>query len=138
MSKTFLVNIADREDITRDDGTGHWHAPGHGKVSMKRLKSIQGTSRYLGRSADDVEGAPWAYYNEFKAGSVIGLHQHDAGRVEFVIEGKIEWHEPGQPARIYGPGTLSHVEANTPYGYTVLEDAKILIVFDAPPRMGSM
>ena len=56
-------------------------------------------------------------------------------RTEYVIEGKIEWREPGQEPKIYGAGTLTYVEAGTIYGYTVLEDAKILILFDKSPGM---
>ena len=53
----------------------------------------------------------------------------------FLIEGEIEWREPGKPPRTYGAGTLSYVEAGTIYGYTVIQDAKILIQFDRSPGM---
>jgi uncharacterized cupin superfamily protein len=58
-----------------------------------------------------------------------------ANRVEFLIEGEIEWRERGKDPVVYGPGTLTYVEAGTVYGYTVLKDAVILILFDGSPGM---
>ena len=55
--------------------------------------------------------------------------------MEFLIEGQIEWRERGKPPMVYGAGTLTYVEAGTFYGYTVLKDATILILFEHPPGM---
>ena len=52
-----------------------------------------------------------------------------------MLDGKIEWREPGKEPQIYGAGTLTYVEAGTIYGYRVLEDARILILFDKSPGM---
>ena len=41
----------------------------------------------------------------------------------------------GRESQVYGAGTLTYVEAGTVYGYEVLEDAKILILFDRSPGM---
>ena len=52
------------------------------------------------------------------------VNVNDRPDIEAIIE------RPG-----HGAGTLTYVEAGTVYGYTVLEDATILIVFDARPMV---
>ena len=68
-------------------------------------------------------------------GDVTPEHSHAANRIEFLLEGRIEWRERGKPPVEYGAGTLTYVEAGTVYGYEVLEDARILIIFEQPPGM---
>jgi hypothetical protein len=95
-------------------------------------------TRFLGRADDnalDPEQPPFVYYIKRPKGDVTPDHSHKANRVEFVIEGSIEWRERGKAPVVYGANTLTYVEAGTVYGYTVLEDATILIVFDAPPSV---
>ncbi len=96
------------------------------------------STRFLGLPSEDFVAPtrpPFAYYIERPKGDVTPDHCHNAGRTEYVIEGVIEWREPGQEPRVYGAGTLTYVEAGTVYGYSVLEDAKILILFDRSPGM---
>lgn len=95
-------------------------------------------TRYLGRPDDDPvspQRPPYAFHIRRPKGDVTPPHSHTANRIEFVIEGRIEWRERGMPPVEYGAGTLSYVEAGTVYGYEVLEDATILIVFESPPGM---
>jgi hypothetical protein len=95
------------------------------------------STHYLGRPDDDAldpQMPPYAYFIHRPTGDVTPDHSHRANRCEFVVEGKIEWRERGKEPKVYGAGTLTYVEANTVYGYTVLEDAKILIIFDGPPN----
>jgi hypothetical protein len=96
------------------------------------------STRFLGRPDDDPTSPvrpPFAYYNRRPAGDVTREHSHVANRVEFLIDGEIEWRERGKDPVVYGPGTLTYVEAGTVYGYTVLKDATILILFDGSPGM---
>jgi quercetin dioxygenase-like cupin family protein len=64
---------------------------------------------------------------------VTPVHSHKANRIEYVLQGKIEWRQRGKEPVVYGAGTMTYVEAGTTYGYTVLEDAEILIIFDDRP-----
>lgn len=96
------------------------------------------STHFLGWPDDDAVAPtrpPFAYLIRRPAGDVTPEHRHVANRIEYVIEGSIEWRERGKQPVVYGAGTLTWVEAGTSYGYRVLEDAKILIVFDAPPGM---
>jgi quercetin dioxygenase-like cupin family protein len=96
------------------------------------------TTRFLGPEGEDFvspQKPPFAYFIERPKGDVTADHSHNANRLEFVVEGKIEWREKGLPPVVYGPGTLTYVEAGTIYGYSVLEDARILIVFEKSPGM---
>ncbi len=122
-----VVNINDRQDIE-----AIIERPGSGKVAGDERKN----TRYLGLPDDnplDPQQPPYVFYIRRPAGDVTPVHSHRANRVEFVIEGRIEWREPGKAPVEYGAGTLTYVEAGTVYGYTVLEDATILIVFDDRP-----
>ena len=96
------------------------------------------STRFLGLPGEDFENPekpPFAYHIRRPKGDVTADHRHAAGRTEYLIEGAIEWREVGKPPVVYGAGTLTYVEAGTIYGYTVLEDASILILFDQPPGM---
>ena len=91
------------------------------------------STRYLGLPDDnplDPQMAPFAFYIRRPAGDVTPEHSHQANRIEFVIAGRIEWRERGKDPVEYGAGTFTYVEADTVYGYTVIEDATILIVFE--------
>lgn len=128
MAESFLVNVQDRADINKPDPDGKRYVPGVGEIA--HIPTQTGTTtRFLGR---EVEG-PWVYYKEQKKGDVVPFHRHAQNRTEFLIDGSIEWRERGKEPRVYGPGTLSYVEAGVLYGYEVLEDARILIIFDGPP-----
>ena len=123
-----VVNLEDRPDVeSRIDRSRVPDAPKGRK-----------TTRFLGPEGEDFvspKRPPYAYFIERPEGDVTPDHAHNANRLEFVVEGRIEWRERGKPPLEYGPGTLTYVEAGTVYGYTVLEDARILIVFEKPPGM---
>lgn len=125
---SLIVNVADRANLAKPDESGVRKVPGVGE-NVKVMDRARGTTRFLG---DETSG-PWVYYSERPAGDEIPLHKHRANRTEFLIEGEIEWVEPGKDPVVYGAGTLSYVEAGTVYGYTVRRDARILIHFEDPP-----
>lgn len=123
-----VVNVADRPDLE-----AKIDRPGSGTSGGARK-----TTRFLGLPGQDFVNPnqpPYAYYIERPKGDVTPNHRHDANRIEFVVEGVIEWREPGRKPVVYGAGTLTYVEAGTIYGYEVLEDARILIVFEQSPGM---
>jgi quercetin dioxygenase-like cupin family protein len=124
-----VVNVKDLIDIE-----AMIERPGTGKVPGTDRKS----TRFLGLPDDNPlnpQQAPFVFYIKRPAGDVTPVHSHKANRIEFVIEGAIEWRERGKEAVRYGAGTLTYVEAGTVYGYTVLEDATILIIFDDRPHV---
>ncbi|MDE8654503.1 cupin domain-containing protein [Novosphingobium album (ex Liu et al. 2023)] len=131
MSETFLVNEQDRPNLNQDGPDGKRHIPG--VANAPRVLSQPNTiTKFLGRLDGEGEG-PWVFYKVQKKGDVVPFHRHSANRTEFVIEGTIEWREKGKQPSVYGAGTLSYVEAGVLYGYEVLEDARILIIFDKAP-----
>lgn len=123
-----VIRLGDRpnveERIERAGGSG---TSGAGK-----------TTRFLGPEGEDFVNPlkpPFAYFIERPKGDITPDHSHNANRLEFVVGGEIEWREQGAEPVVYGAGTLTYVEAGTVYGYTVLEDARILIVFEKSPGM---
>jgi hypothetical protein len=129
---TFLVNIKDRSDISKTVVEGVRNMPGIPNAPV--IKTSHGVTRFLGREDGDKEG-PWVYYSERPKGDLIPLHKHASNRIEFLISGVIEWFEPGSPPRRYEAGTMSYVETGVAYGYRVIEDATILLIFDGAPGM---
>ena len=122
-----VVNIKDRPNVE-----SKIERPGGAARAGRK------STRFLGLPDQDFvhpTKPPYAYFIERPAGDVTPDHAHDANRTEFVVEGRIEWRERGKPPVEYGAGTLTWVEAGTVYGYTVLEDAKILILFERSPGM---
>ena len=122
-----VVNVNDLADIEATI-----ERPGLGAVPGTDQKQ----TRYLGLPTDnplDPQMPPFVYHIRRPAGDVTPVHSHRANRIEFVIDGKIEWREQGKDPVVYGAGTLTYVEAGTTYGYTVLEDATILIIFEDRP-----
>jgi len=124
-----VVNVNERPDIE-----AMINRPGSGAVAGTERKR----THFLGQPDDnpiDPQKPPFAFYIKRPVGDVTPDHSHLANRVEFVIEGKIEWRERGKEPVEYGAGTLTYVEAGTVYGYTVLEDATILIIFEGVPSV---
>jgi quercetin dioxygenase-like cupin family protein len=124
-----VVNVEDLPDIE-----AMIERPGTGKVAGTDRKS----TRFLGLPGVnplDPQRAPYVFYIKRPAGDVTPAHSHQANRIEFVIEGAIEWRQRGKEPVRYGAGTLTYVQAGTVYGYTVLEDATILIVFEDRPSV---
>src|SRR5688572_11225668 len=124
-----VVNVNDLPDIEATI-----ERPGLGAVPGTDRKQ----TRYLGLPGDnplDPQKPPFVYHIRRPAGDVTPVHSHRANRIEFVIDGKIEWREKGKDPVVYGAGTLTYVEAGTTYGYTVLEDATILIIFETRPHV---
>lgn len=91
-----------------------------------------GKSRWLG--LDEEEG-PWVYVNYFPKGYVAKPHFHAANRTEILVQGKILWQVPGEEPVEYEAPTFSYVKARTVYGFEVLEDAEIYVIFDEAPAI---
>jgi hypothetical protein len=111
------------EPVLRADGRKY--VPGLGLIKA----STKGRTKFLG----DEETGPWIYVLDRPAGDVIPRHQHTSDRVEFLVEGEIEWREDDGSVTTYGPGTVSFVTKGTAYEYTVMQDSRILLWFAERP-----
>lgn len=89
-----------------------------------------GRSRWLG--LDEEEG-PWVYINYFPKGYIAKPHFHAANRTELLMKGAILWQEPGKKPRRYDAPAFSYVLARNVYGFEVLEDSEIYVIFDTRP-----
>jgi hypothetical protein len=125
---SLVVNVTDRADLHSAELEGTT-IPGVGIAAPARRSTALGTTRFMG----DPESGPWVYFLEKPTGTEIPMHRHKANRIEFVLEGSILWKEKGEEPKEYGANTLTYVRAGTVYGYTVLADTKILVVFEEPP-----
>lgn len=85
----------------------------------------------------DPEKGPWIYVLDVPAGQEIPRHSHRTDRIEYLVEGEVEWQEDNGAKILYGPGTLTHVATGTFYKYRVLKDSKILICFPSRPYYDS-
>jgi hypothetical protein len=125
---TLVVNVHEHpywENQVMPDG--RIQVPGLGLI---RADVNSGTrNKFFG----DPETGPFIYLLEVPAGTKINRHSHKADRLEFLIEGEIEWQEDDGAVTTYGAGTLTYVTAGTFYQYQVLKDAKILLTFYGRP-----
>ena len=135
----FLRTVADEPVLDRTSESDR-------QVS-RQPKGSRANVKWLG---GDAETGPWVYWIEVPAGSVTKPHRHFAPRIEFVLEGEIEWFqgedalellkdEPEKAGVRYGPGSMSYMPAGTLYGYRILEDARMLhVFFDNPVGTGTV
>lgn len=104
------------------------------KGSKARIKWLGG----------DAETGPWVYYIEHPEGAIVKPHKHNARRVEYVLDGEIEFFEGSDAVAWYrgdtsitgtrhGAGTVSWVPPGTVYGYRITKASKLLHVFFENP-----
>jgi quercetin dioxygenase-like cupin family protein len=86
---------------------------------------------------------PFVLLAEHPEGAQVKPHKHPYGRLEYILEGEIEFFE-GQDARDFGrgkpvtghrhgPGEISYVPANTLYAYRITKASKLLHIHEANP-----
>lgn len=99
--------------------------PGVGKVPEQFRDVERIHYKFLGR---DAKTGPWVYMVKFPAGHHIEKHSHAADRVEYLLEGEIEF-----DGEVFGAGSFSYVTARTEYEYDILKDTTILLIFYGVP-----
>lgn len=117
---------------------GDHATPGFGRVRS----GVEARVKWLGGTD---EAGPWIYHVERRAGEVIPPHRHHADRVEYILEGTIEWHEADEAVAWYRDGalagtgeryvanSLTWVPAGRVYGYRIIEDTRLLLWFGSSP-----
>jgi hypothetical protein len=97
----------------------------------------------------DATSGPWVYWVHQPAGHRVRPHKHPAARVEFVLDGEIEFFEGDDALRWWrgddtvtgsrhGTGTLSYVPVGTVYSYLMTKDTTLLHVFFDNPLHGTV
>lgn len=87
---------------------------------------------------------PWVYYIEHPADAIVKPHKHHAPRIEYVLEGEIEFFLGDDAVRWFrgdvaitgtrhGAGSLSYVPSGTVYAYRIIRASKLLHVFYENP-----
>lgn len=119
--------IVDTNKVPFQAVNRHEKYPGVGKIPDK-IQSVEGIYyKYFGESPMD---GPWVYVVKFPAGHQIEKHSHAADRVEYVLEGEIEF-----DGKVFGPGSFSFISARTEYAYDIIKDTTILLVFNGRPGL---
>jgi len=119
LDSAFFCNIHDVEFLDTTKPSDLARAP---RTSQAKVKWIGGTP------AD----GPWVYWIEHPAGSLVRPHKHFVARIEYILEGSLEWFEgesalnwrhgePTQEGVRHEAGTLSYAPAGFVYGYRILE-----------------
>lgn len=114
-----------------------WLDPGAERDKARPAKGSSARIKWLGGEA---ELGPWVYYIEHPVGAVIKPHKHEARRIEYVLDGEIEFFAGSDALAWYrgdesisgtrhGPGTVSWVPPGTIYAYRITEASKLLHVF---------
>jgi hypothetical protein len=104
-------------------------------------KGTQARVKWLGTTPEE---GPWVYWVEQPKGAIVHPHKHFAPRIEYLVEGALEYFEgqdaidwirnpEGHHGARHETGAMSYVPAGTLYGYYMLEDSKLLHVFFSNP-----
>ena len=113
-------------------------------ANLDKARPGKGSKAQLKWMGGDAETGPWVYYIEHPEGAIVKPHKHFARRVEYVLEGEIEfyegadalaWHR-GDTSIVgthHGPGTVSWVPPGTLYGYRIVRASKLLHIFFENP-----
>lgn len=101
--------------------------PGVGKIpdQFKDVEEIY--YKFFGR---DQKTGPWVFMVKFPAGHHIQKHSHASDRLEYLLEGEIEF-----DGEVLSAGSFSFVTARTEYEYDILKDTTILLIFNGPPGL---
>lgn len=109
-------------------------------VPSDMARPARGSSARIKWMGGDAESGPWVYYIEHPADAIVKPHKHNARRVEYVLDGEIEffegnealaWHrgDTSVQGSRHGAGTVSWVPPGTVYGYRIVKASKLLHVF---------
>lgn len=113
-------------------------------TSSDKARPARGSSARIKWMGGDADSGPWVYYIEHPAGAIVKPHKHNARRVEYVLDGEIEfyegddalaWHrgDTSVQGSRHGAGTVSWVPPGTVYGYRIVSASKLLHVFFENP-----
>lgn len=112
-------------------------AGGTDRDKARPARGSQARVKWLG---GEPETGPWVYYAEHPTDAVVKPHKHHAARVEYIIDGEIEffveddavrWFRGDEEVRgtRHGQGTVSYVPAGRVYAYRIVSATKLLHVF---------
>ena len=118
-----------------------WLEPAAEPDKARPAKGSKARIKWLG---GDSESGPWVYYIEHPVGAVVKPHKHNARRVEYILDGELEFFAGDDALAMYrgdetvsgsihGPGTMSWVPPGTLYAYRITKASKLLHVFFENP-----
>ena len=109
-------------------------------------RQVNSSVKWMG---GDAETGPWVYWVKQPAGNRVRPHKHPAKRVEYILDGEIEFYRGDDalawwrsdehiPGERFGPGTVSYVPADTVYAYYIVTETTLLHVFFENPMHGTV
>jgi hypothetical protein len=118
-----------------------WLEPSAEPDKARPAKGSQARIKWIG---GDSQTGPWVYYIEHPVGAVVKPHRHNARRVEYILDGEIEFFAGEEALAMsrgdetvsgsrHGPGTMSWVPPGTLYAYRITKATKLLHVFFENP-----
>jgi hypothetical protein len=113
-------------------------------ANRDKARPAKGSEAKIKWLGGDSETGPWVYYIEHPVDAVIKPHKHHAPRIEYVLDGEIEffmgddavaWFRGNQDivGTRHGAGSLSYVPSGTVYAYRITQASKLLHVFYENP-----
>lgn len=118
-----------------------WLEPEAEPDKARPAKGSKARIKWLGGSSEE---GPWIYYIEHPVGAVVKPHKHNARRVEYILDGELEFFTGEDALRmhrgdetvagsLHGPGTMSWVPPGTLYAYRITKASTLLHVFYENP-----
>jgi quercetin dioxygenase-like cupin family protein len=105
---------------------------------------VEGTEAVVKFMPSNEKMKPFVLMAEHPEGARIKPHKHPYGRLEYILEGEIEFFEGDDALAMWrgeevdgerhGPGSVSFVPANTLYAYRITKASKLFHVHEQDPR----
>lgn len=130
-NSVFFLNVNDVEfmDLTAN------------RDKARPAKGSEAKIKWLG---GPPETGPWVYYIEHPANAIVKPHKHLAPRIEYVLDGELEFFlgadaiawfrgDTSISGTLHGAGSMSYVPSGTVYAYRITQASKFLHVFYENP-----
>jgi hypothetical protein len=113
-------------------------------TNKAEAESVPGSEAMVKFMEGNEKMRPFVLMAEHPEGAKVKPHKHPYGRLEYILEGEIEFFEgrdaidfgKGLPVvgHRHGPGECSYVPAGTLYAYRITKASKLLHVHEARSR----
>jgi len=129
------MTATQHEGATQRDGVVFWN------VDEGEGEPVKGSEALVKYMPGDDDAQPFVLLAEHPTGARVKPHKHQNGRLEYIIDGEIEFFEGadalafwrGEPVEgtRHGPGSVSYVPGGTLYAYRITKASKLLHVHES-------
>src|SRR3954467_14377177 len=105
-------------------------------ANRDKARPAKGSEAKIKGLGGDSATGPWVYYIEHPADAIVKPHKHLAPRIEYVLDGELEFFlgdeavawfrgDTSIEGTLHGPGSMSYVPSGTVYAYRITKASKL-------------